>query len=106
MTVRLLTNTQRAQLHDILVKRGVDPGVTTWTNDTKSWCRQPAETLEVGLCHFLFHPDSGGLMSLHVKPGPEGGVQQGFVNETWDTTLHLFSGWAGAVKRELEQEDP
>jgi hypothetical protein len=103
---RALLNTQRKELHDILVARGVDPAVTKWTNDGKGWTRGNVDTLEAGLCHFLFNPDSDGTLSLHFKPRLDGGASLGLVNQTWKDTLSLFAVWTDRVKSELSQEDP
>jgi hypothetical protein len=96
----------RKELHDLLVGAGIDPAITRWTNDTKSWCRPPAETLEVGLCHFLICPDSDGLMSVHIKPGARGALQEGLVNQNWNETTMLFRQWARVVAEEIKHEDP
>src|SRR5690606_7767026 len=103
---RALLNTQRKELHDILLARGIDPAVTKWTNDGKGWTRGNVETLEAGLCHFLFNPDSDGTLSLHFKPNFDGGASLGLVNQNWRDTLDIFAMWAERVKQELAQEDP
>jgi len=105
MLKRILLNIQRKQLHDILFQHDVDPALCKWTNDGKDWTNR-AETLEVGLCHFVFSPDSDGTLSAHYKPTIDGGVARGVVNKSWDGVLSLFDAWARMVKRELEQEDP
>lgn len=103
---RALLNTQRKELHDILVARGVDPAVTKWTNDGKGWTRGSVDTLEAGLCHFLFSPQSDGTLSLHFKPSLDGGASLGKVNQSWRDALNLFAMWTDRVKSELSQEDP
>lgn len=106
MKSRALLNTQRKELHDILIKRGIDPAVTKWTDDTKGWTRGEVDTLEAGLCHFLFNPSSDGTYSVHFRPGPDGGAPLGEVNQFWSEVLGLFMHWTLHVKNELEQEDP
>lgn len=102
---RVLINMHRKQLYDLLVSAGVDPAVTRWTNDTKSWCHPPAETLEVGLCHFLFTPDSDGL-SVHMRPALDGALQEGLVSQSWEDVIVLFRKWARVVAEEIKHEDP
>jgi hypothetical protein len=106
MIKRALLNSQRKQLHDILVNRGVDPAVTKWTNDGKGWTSNNIETLEAGLCHFLFNPGSEGKLSIHFKPSLDGGASLGLVSQSWENVLRLFDTWAMQVKNELAQEDP
>lgn len=106
MKKRLLLNTQRKELHDILVARGVDPGTTRWTNDAKDWTRNAVETLEAGVCHFVFAPDDDGTSSVHFRPSADGGASQGLVNLSWRNVLNLFSAWADRVRDELTQTDP
>jgi hypothetical protein len=64
------------------------------------------ETLEAGLCHFLFNPDNDGTLSIHFKPSPDGGASQGAVGQSWRDVLYQFNAWAIRVKNELAQEDP
>jgi hypothetical protein len=106
MMKRVLLNSQRKQLHDLLIKRGVDPAVTKWTNDGKGWASNNLETLQAGLCHFLFNPDSEGHLSIYFKPSLDGGASLGLVGQSWDNVLHLLEKWAFLVKNELAQEDP
>lgn len=106
MKSRVLLNTQRKELHDILVKRGIDPAVTKWTADGKGWTQSNVDTLEAGLCHFLFNPSYDGTYSIHFKPGLDGGAPLGEVNQSWDEVLGLFAHWSLRVKDELQQEDP
>ncbi|MCD0256996.1 hypothetical protein JWH11_02140 [Xanthomonas melonis] len=74
MKSRALLNKQRKELHDILLKRGIDPAVTRCTSDAKKWNSDEVDTLEAGLCHFLFNPGYDGTYSIHLKPGPDGGL--------------------------------
>lgn len=106
MKSRALLNKQRKELHDILIKRGIDPAVTRWTSDRKGWTNDDADTLEAGLCHFLFNPSYDGTYSIHFKPGPDGGAPIGEVNQSWQDALGFFTHWTSFVKEELEQEDP
>lgn len=55
MKSRVLLNTQRKELHDVLLRSGIDPSVTKWTNDKKGWTHDEVDTLDVGFCHFLFN---------------------------------------------------
>lgn len=103
---RVLTNLQRRDLHAVLVARGVDPARTRWSNAKKGWTTNEAETLEAGLCHFLFASSGGGTMSLHMKPAANGGLSEGFANKTWEATLGLFAKWASIVAHEFAAEDP
>ena len=97
MKSRALLNKQRKELHDILVKRGIDPAVTRWTSDGKKWTSDEADTLEAGLCHFLFNPGYDGTYSIHFKPGPDGGAPVGEVNQSWQEAIGLFNYWASFV---------
>lgn len=106
MTSRALINSQRKELHDILVKQGIDPAVTKWTSDGKNWARGNLDTLEAGLCHFVFHPSNDGTYSVHLKPGLAGAASWGDVNKHWPEVLSLFTAWSMMVKIELQQEDP
>jgi hypothetical protein len=106
MMKRALLNSQRKQLHDILIKHGVDPAVTKWTNEGYGWASSNVETLEAGLCHFLFNPNSDGTLSIHFKPSLDGGASLGAINNPWKDVLYLFETWTIQVKNELAQEDP
>lgn len=106
MKSRALLNKQRKELHDILLKSGIDPAVTKWTSDGKKWTNEDADTLEAGLCHFLFSPSYDGTYSIYFKPGLDGGAPFGEVNQSWQEVISLFTHWASFVKEELDQEDP
>jgi hypothetical protein len=106
MADRVLLNTQRRHLHEILVANGIDPAVTVWTNDKKGWTSGTVETLEAGLCHFLFNPDHDGKLSVHFRPSLDGGASLGEVNLSWRVVLERFNSWANLVKKELSEEDP
>lgn len=103
---RALLNSQRKELHDILTKHEVNPAVTKWTNEGKGWTKNNVETLEAGLCHFLFNPDSDGTLSIHFKPSLDGGASLGKVRQSWKDVLYIFDAWTIRVKNELAQEDP
>jgi len=106
MKSRALLNTQRKELYDILVARGIDPAVTKWTDDRKGWTHRDVDTLEAGLCHFLFSPDHDGTYNVYFRPGFDGGAPHGLVKKQWKEVIGLFSHWALYVKDELQQEDP
>jgi hypothetical protein len=106
MKSRVLLNTQRKALHDILVNRGLNPAVSRWTNDQKGWTNDEVDTLEIGLCHFLFNASYDGTYSIHFRPGLDGGAPLGAVNQSWNSVLGAFSQWALHAKNETEQEDP
>lgn len=106
MKSRVILNTQRKDLHDILVSAGVDPTVTKWTSDKKGWTSSDVDTLEAGLCHFLFNPGHDGTYTVHFRPGVDGGAPWGELNLQWTEFLNFFAHWATYVKTELQQEDP
>jgi len=103
---RRLINTQRKLLHDILVDAGVDPATGRWTNDKKGWTSATCETLEIGLCYFLFNPDSDGFTNIKMRPAPDGSAEIGEVGLTWTSVLGNFKDWARCVKQEIVIEDP
>ena len=103
---RYLTNVQRKQLHELLVKADVDSNVTHWSNSGMGWTGNNCETLHAGLCHFLIKPGSDGLFSIHFKPSWNGGGPFGDVNKSWKEVLEIFDFWTHKVKEELDQPDP
>ena len=103
---RRLLNIQRKQLHDILINAEVDPAVARWTDDRKSWTSDACETIEIGLCYFLFKPGTDNDLSIKMRPSYDGGVEMGRVGVSWGEVLSLFSRWARLVKSEIETEDP
>ncbi len=103
---RRLLNTQRRQLHEALVAAGVDPSTSKWTSDTKGWTLDVVETLEIGLCYFLFNPDHDGYLSIKCRPGGEGLVEFGEVGLSWNAVLLHFQSWSKLVKTEMDVEDP
>lgn len=104
--MRVLLNTQRRELHDVLIRHGVDPAVTKWTKDKKGWTNSSVDTLEAGLCHFLFNADSDGTFSVHMKPSVDGRGVLGDVHLSWLEVRNLFEAWTIHVKGELAQDDP
>lgn len=104
--MRVLLNIQRKELHDILINRGVDPAVTRWTNEKKGWTNSSVETLEAGLCHFLFNTDSDGTFNIHMKPSVDGVGVLGDISLSWKEVRSLFEAWVTHVKGELAQDDP
>lgn len=106
MKYRVLLNTQRKELHDILVSAGVDPTVTKWTSEGKGWTSDEVDTLEAGFCHFLFNAGHDGTYTVNFRPGVDGGAPVGEVNLQWKQVLNLFRHWSRSVKAELQQEDP
>ena len=106
MTSRVLLNTQRKELHDILLKHGIDPAVTKWTNNGHGWTSANVDTLEAGLCHFLFNPGSNGMLTIHFKPSVDGGASTGLVSVGWRDVLRYFEIWTKNLRNELSQEDP
>ena len=106
MKDRALLNTQRKDLHEALIKIGIDPATTRWTNEQKGWTSEQVDTLHAGLCHFLFCPGHDGTYSVHFRPGVDGGAQVGEVNLTWQEVKGLFAIWVRFAKSELEQNDP
>jgi hypothetical protein len=102
---RKLLNIQRRQLHDILVAAGIDLAQTKWTNDQKNWTNNPADTLEIGLCYFVIVPNYSQI-DIKCSPAPDGGVEFGDVDLSWDGVLQYFESWATYVKLELGQADP
>ncbi len=104
---RVLLNSQRTELYEILVEAGIDPSRTKWTDDQKDWTSDEVETLEIGLCYFLFGPQ-GSDNKLHYisRPAPDGGVGVGEVGKSWREITSLFRAWTGYVRTELEHEDP
>lgn len=103
---RVLLNLQRKELHDVLMSRGVSPALVKWTNDAKGWTNSAVETLEVGLCHFVFSDDRDGGYNIHMKPASNGTGVMGEVGLPWAQVTNLFSNWAIHVKNELAQDDP
>lgn len=103
---RVLLNTQRQELHALLLKHDIDPAVTKWSNEGKGWASGDVETLEAGLCHFLFHPRSSGTFSIHFRPSLDGGSFKGEVEKSWREVLQFFDSWAKLVREELNHEDP
>lgn len=106
MTTRVLLNAHRQELHQLLVKAGVDPAIANWTRDPKGWTSSDVETLEVGLCFFVFKEDTDGTYSVFVKPGVDGGASKGLVNQNWEMVHKLFAHWSNLVEHEISQTDP
>jgi len=102
---RKLLNIQRKELHDILVAAGIDLAQTKWTNDNKNWTSGFTDTLEIGQCYFVINPDLHEI-SIKCSPAPDGGIEFGDVNLSWNDVLLCFESWAKYVKLELGQADP
>ena len=103
---RRLINLQRRELHDIIVHAGIDPSIARWTDDKKGWTSAKCETIEIGLCYFLFNPDPDGVVNIKMRPAHGGGVEIGEVGLPWSAVLRYFLEWASRVKQEIETEDP
>lgn len=104
--MRVLLNTQRKELHDILIEHGVNPAATKWTNEKKGWTSSNVDTLEAGICHFLFSTENNGTFNIHMKPSADGVGVFGDVYLPWSEVKRLFKTWANYVSKELVQDDP